>query len=141
MVKKMRSGRKKEASALRTLSCSGNEREFVKIMQIFRRRGRDFPRSGVRNHLNPHEIWLIPPRWKPPRFFLYFIRKLILIYFSRKKQVYIRKNQNIYDDNQIFLTMPFSASTSTRSPSLRILVAFFVPMMQGTPSSLETIAA
>ncbi len=40
----------------------------------------------------------------------------------------------------IFLTTPFSASTSTRSPSRKILVAISVPIRQGIPSSLLTIS-
>ena len=39
------------------------------------------------------------------------------------------------------LTTPLSASTSTKSPSRRTCVANFVPMMQGLPSSRDTIAA
>src|SRR3989344_4958625 len=41
----------------------------------------------------------------------------------------------------IFVTTPLCVSTCTTSPSLRILVEIPVPTMQGTPSSLETIAA
>ena len=39
------------------------------------------------------------------------------------------------------LTTPLSASTSTRSPSFKSRVAFFVPIIHGLPNSLLTIAA
>ena len=42
---------------------------------------------------------------------------------------------------QIFLTVPFPASTSTLSPSLSTFVAIFVPTMQGILSSREMMAA
>ena len=38
-------------------------------------------------------------------------------------------------------TIPFWASTSTKSPSFRTLVAILVPMIQGILSSRETMAA
>src|SRR3989338_1112960 len=47
----------------------------------------------------------------------------------------------IRDYHFIFLTIPSLTLTSTKSPFLSALVATFVPIMHGIPSSLLTIAA